>query len=166
MGIFSSLISLLCLFSFSMINIGDKAPEFINETQWLKGEAPDLANGITIIELWKSSCSSCRDEIEHLTYLQKVYGDRIHIVSLNRDPINILEKFIDSHNDEIGYTVGHVPNEVYSKYEEGRVPHCFIIDEERNVLWEGPPSKIEEVLDKILAGARDIQFFKKRFPRT
>lgn len=161
MGTLSSLISLFCILSISMINIGDKAPDFINETQWLKGEAPDLENEITIIELWKSSCSSCKEETSHLTYIQKSYGDRIHIVGLNSDPINVLKKFIDEHNDEIGYTIGHVSKEIMSKYDEGIVPHIFIIDKKGNVIWEGHPAKIEGVLDKILGGTTDPEFFKK-----
>lgn len=48
-----------------------------------------------------------------------------------------------------------------SKYYEDRVPHSLIIDKEGDVVWEGHPAKIEEVLDKILAGKTDIEFFKK-----
>ena len=161
MGTFSGLISLFCIVSFSMINIGDKPPAFINETQWLRGKAPDLGNEIIIIELWSSSCSACKEEIRHLTYLQKFYGDRIHIVGLSSDPINILKKFIDEHNNEIGYTVGHVSKEVMSRYSEGVVPSSFIIDKEGDVVWKGHPARIEEVLNKILAGETDIEFFKK-----
>jgi thiol-disulfide isomerase/thioredoxin len=161
MGTLSNLISLFSIISISMISIGDKAPEFIYETQWLKGKAPDLENKITIIELWKSSCSACKDEMRHLTYLQKIYGDRINIVGLNRDPINIQKKFIDLYDDEIGYAIGYISEEIYSEYSVGIVPHCFIIDKGRNVLWEGHPAEIEEVLDKILAGAADIEFLKK-----
>ena len=161
MGTISSLISLFCILSFSMINLGDKAPAFINETEWLRGEAPDLGNEIIIIELWTISCSSCKQEIIHLTDLQKFYGDRINIVSLNSDPISILKKFIDMNNDKIGFTVGHVSKEVMSKYSVGVVPHSFIIDKEGDVVWAGHPGRIEEVLDKILAGEADIEFFKK-----
>jgi thiol-disulfide isomerase/thioredoxin len=161
MGTFSGLISLFCILSFSMINIGDMAPAFINETQWLRGKAPDLGKEIIIIELWSSSCSACRGEIKHLTDLQKFYGDRIHIVGLNSDPIDILKNFIDVHNDEIGYTVGHVSKEFMSKYSVGVVPSSFIIDKKGDVVWKGHPAIIEEVLNKILAGETDIEFFKK-----
>jgi len=161
MGTLSSLISVLCLLSVSTINIGDKAPAFINETEWVRGEAPNLGNEVIIVELWTISCSACKGEIKHLTHLQKSYSDRIHIVSLNSDPISILKKFIDANNDKIGYTVGHVSEEVMLKYSVGVVPHCFIIDKEGDVIWQGHPARIEEVLDSILAGEADIAFFKK-----
>jgi thiol-disulfide isomerase/thioredoxin len=146
-----------------MINIGDKAPAFIDEAQWLKGKAPKFENKITIIEFWKTSCSSCREEIKHLTSLQKSYGDRISIIGLNIDPIDVLNKFINEHNNEIGYTVGHVSEEVMAIYLEGisYIPYCFIIDKNRNVIWRGPPAKIEENLDKVLGGAIDIESLKK-----
>jgi thiol-disulfide isomerase/thioredoxin len=163
MGTFSGLISLFCIVSFSMVNIGNKLPSFVDETQWLKGKAPKFENEITIIELWSSSCGSCREEIKHLTSLQKSYGDRISIIGLTIDPIDVLKKFINEHNNEIGYTVGRVSKDVMSVYLEGvsLIPYCFILDKERNVIWRGHPAKIEENLDKILAGTIDVERLKK-----
>jgi thiol-disulfide isomerase/thioredoxin len=163
MGSFSGLISLLTLIAFAIINIGDKAPTFIEETQWIKGKAPVFENSLTIVELWRSSCSNCRGQIPHLTALQRAYGDRISIVALNSEPIDVLTEFMKEHGDELSYTVGHVSKEVMSLFIEGTpgVPYCYIIDKKGNIIWKGHPSSIEDVLDNILNGSIDAEKMKK-----
>jgi thiol-disulfide isomerase/thioredoxin len=163
MGSFSGLISLISFVVFSVVNINDKAPAFINETQWIKGSAPAFENSLTIVELWRSSCSNCREQIPHLTALQKAYSDKISIVALNSEPIDVLNQFMKEHGDELSYTIGHISKEVMSRFMEGSpgVPYCYIIDKKGQVVWKGHPSSIEDVLDNILNGSIDAEKMKK-----
>jgi thiol-disulfide isomerase/thioredoxin len=64
------------------------------ETQWIKGKTPNIENSLTILELWRTSCSNCRDQIPHLSALQKAYGDRISIVTISREPIDVINQFM------------------------------------------------------------------------
>ena len=66
----------------------------------------------------------------HLTALQKAYGDRVSIVALNSEPIDVLNQFMKEHGDELSYAVGHISKEVMSRFIEGTpgVPYCYIID--------------------------------------
>jgi len=150
----SGLISLLSLVFFAVVNIGDKTPAFIEETQWIKGNAPVFENSLTIVELWKSSCSNCRDQIPHLTALQKTYVNKISIVALTAEPVDVLNQFMKEHGDELSYTVGHISKDLMSQFLEGApgVPYCYIIDKKGNVVWKGHPSSVEDVLDNILNG--------------
>jgi len=163
MGSFSGLISLLSLIALATINIGDKAPSFTDGAQWVKGKAPDVGNSITIVELWKTSCGICKGQIPHLSSLQKIYGNRISIVALNSEPIDVLNQFMKEHNDEILYTVGHVSKEVMSQFIEGTpgVPYCYIIDKKGNILWQCHAAAIDDMLEKILSGPVDIEKLKK-----
>jgi len=163
MGSFSGLISMLSLIALATINIGDKTPSFIDGTQWIKGSAPAFENSITIVEVWKTTCGICKGQIPHLSSLQKAYGNRISIVALNSEPIDVLNQFMKEHNDEILYTVGHVSKEVMSQFMEGSpgVPYCYIIDKKGNILWKCHAAAIEEVLDRILSGSADIENLKK-----
>jgi thiol-disulfide isomerase/thioredoxin len=163
MGSYSGLISLLTLISLAVIDIGDKAPAFIEKTQWIKGKAPVFENSLTIVELWRSSCSNCRDQIPHLTALQKAYGDRVSIVSLNSEPVDVLNQFMKEHGDELSYTVGHISKDVMAQFIEGSpgVPYCYIIDRKGHIVWKGHPSSIEDILDNILNGSIDAEKMKK-----
>jgi thiol-disulfide isomerase/thioredoxin len=166
MGSFSGLMSLLSLVFLAAVNIGDKAPSFIEETQWIKGKAPVIENSITIVELWKSSCPNCREQIPHLTTLQKAYGGRISIVALCAEPADILTQFMREHGDELSYTVGHISKDLMSQFIEGTpgVPYCYILNKRGDVVWKGHPSSIEAVLDNILNGSIDAEKMKKIAP--
>lgn len=159
MGALSGIISLLSLAAVAAVNIGGKAPQFIDETQWIKGKAPVIENSITVVELWKTSCSTCRGQIPHLTSLQKSYGNRISIVALSTEPTDVLQQFMKEHGDEIGYTIGHVSQEVASRFFDGRVsiPYSYIIDKKGILLWEGHPATIDDVLGRIVAGSFDLE---------
>jgi thiol-disulfide isomerase/thioredoxin len=163
MGVVSGLTSLLSLIVFATINIGDRMPVFLDETQWIKGKSPVFEKSLTIVELWRSSCSNCRDQIPHLTALQKAYGDRVAIVALNSEPIDVLNQYMKEHGDELSYSVGHISKEIMSRFIEGTpgVPYCYIIDKKGSVVWKGHPSSIEDVLDNILNGSIDSGKMKK-----
>jgi thiol-disulfide isomerase/thioredoxin len=160
---FSGLISLVSLIVFASVNIGDRFPAFIGETQWVKGKAPVIENSLTIIELWRSSCPNCRAQIPHLSTLQKAYGDRVSIAAITNEPLDVITKFIKKHEDEVTYTVGQVSKEVMSKLNEDTpgIPYCFIIDKKGDVIWKGHPKHIEDVLDNILNGTIDAEKMKK-----
>jgi len=163
MGTFSSLISLISLIAVATMNIGDKAPDFISGTQWIKGNAPVLENSVTVLEFWRTSCPKCRGQIPHLTSLQKFYGNRVSIVSLNSEPIDVLNQFMKEHNDEITYTVGHISKELMSQFLEDApgVPYCFILDRKGNILWRCHPKELDGALARVLKGVTDFEKLKK-----
>jgi len=163
MGSLSGLISLLSLVVLSAINIGDRMPSFTDGTQWVKGNAPAFEKSITVVEIWKTTCSICKGQISHMSSLQKAYGDRISIVAITSDPIDVLNQFMKEHNDEISYTVGHVSKEVMSKLSDGTpgVPYCYIIDRNGNILWQCHAAAIDDMLERILNGWVDIEKLKQ-----
>jgi thiol-disulfide isomerase/thioredoxin len=163
---FSGLMSLISLFVFASVNIGDRVPAFLEETQWIKGRAPVFENSVTILELWRSSCSNCREQIPHLTELQKAYNNRISIVAITSEPIDVTTQFLKEHGDEISYTLGHVSKETMAKLNQDvpGVPYCFIIDKNGVVIWKGHPRLLENVLESILDGSINAEIMKKIEP--
>lgn len=159
MGAVSSLLSLVALMAVSAVNIGDRAPKFLEETLWLKGSPPMMEKTITIVELWQSSCGHCRDQIPHLTTLQEIFGDQLSIAALSPEPINELRQFVEKNRDDIGYSVGHIPNEVASRFfgENQSIPYAYVIDPNGILLWKGPPAAIDDALEKIMAGSFELE---------
>jgi thiol-disulfide isomerase/thioredoxin len=158
--------SLISFVVFAAVNIGDRAPAFLNEIQWIKGKAPVFENSITILELWRSTCSNCREQIPHLTELQKAYDKRISIVAITSEPIDVTTQFIKEYGDEISYALGHVSKEVMAKLIQDTpgVPYCFIIDKNGGIIWKGHPKLIENVLENILNGSINAEIMKKIEP--
>jgi thiol-disulfide isomerase/thioredoxin len=166
MGAFSGLMSLISLVVVASMDIGEKMPAFMDGTRWVKGRAPVIENSLTILELWRSSCSNCRAQIPHLSALQEAYGDKVSVVAVTSEPLDVISQFIKEHGDEVTYTVGKVPKDVMLKMDEDTpgVPYCFIIDKKGDIVWRGHPKSIEDVLDNILNGSIDAEKMKRIAP--
>jgi len=158
----SGLISLLCMVAVSSLNIGDAAPS-LDGTQWLKGKAPVFKNQVTIVEIWRQSCTNCQAEIPHLTALQKKYGDRLAIAALSKEPVDTLEEFLKTNGDQIGYTVGKVTKELLDPYlsEIAGVPYAFLINKNGILVWKGHPGGIDEILARTIEGNVDVEQLKQ-----
>jgi thiol-disulfide isomerase/thioredoxin len=159
MGSISGLIAFMFIAALSSLNIGDTAPSF-EGTQWLKGKAPVFKNQVTIIELWRPSCGHCKAVIPHLTSLQKKYGNQIAIVSLSKEPIEILQKFIKANGDQMEYTIGKASNEFPYYADVPGLPYAFLINKDGIIVWKGHPSNIDEYIFKTMEGRVDIEQFK------
>ena len=162
MGGLSSLISLLCIAAVSVLNVGDAAPS-LEGTQWIKGNEPVFQNQVTIVEFWRTTCGSCKAQIPHLTSLQEKYGDQLSIVSVSKYPLEIMEKFVKANEDQMGFSVGKVSEELSDTYMTGvkGVPYAFLINRDGIVVWKGHPANIDDMLAKTIEGNIDIKQLKK-----
>lgn len=162
MGGISGLISLLCMLTFSSLNVGDTVPS-LEGTQWLKGEAPDFKNQVTIVEFWRTTCGSCRAQIPHLTSLRQKYGDRLSVITVSRDSLEKLEEFISENDDQMDFTVGKITKEIGDPFMSGvtGVPYAFLINRDGLIVWTGHPSKIDDILAKTIDNNIDLEHLKK-----
>jgi len=160
-GIFET-ISLLCLVALSSLNIGDPAPS-LEGTQWLKGKAPDFKKQVTIVEFWRTTCGNCKAQIPHLTSLQRMYGDRLSVITVSRDSVEKLEEYIKANGDQMDFTVGSITKEIGNPYmsDVPGVPYAFLIDRDGRIVWKGHPSEIDDILAKTIKGNIDIEQLKK-----
>lgn len=92
--------SILMLFSFFLLNgcSGNKAPaieasNLLNPSQTLNLAHPQKP---TLVVFWATNCSSCIEEIPSIIALQKMYGDKIHIigVAMSFDDPTTLKNFV------------------------------------------------------------------------
>lgn len=161
MGI-TNLISLLFMVAVSSLNIGDVAPS-LEGTQWLKGDAPVFEDQVTIVEVWRTTCSSCKSQIPHLTSLQQKFGDRLSVVSVSRDSLEVLKNFINENGDQMGYTIGKITDEISDSYMSGvpGVPYTFLVNREGLLIWKGHPSRIDDILARTMEGNIDVKQLKE-----
>lgn len=162
MGGFPGLISLLCLVALSSLNVGDTVPS-LEGTQWIKGNAPDFKNQVTIVEFWRTSCGNCKAQIPHMTALKQKYGDRLSVVSLCRDSVEKLEEFISANSDQMGFTVGKITKEIGDPFMSGvtGVPYAFLVNRDGLIVWKGHPAGIDDILAKTIEGGIDIEQLKR-----
>jgi thiol-disulfide isomerase/thioredoxin len=164
------LLSLMTAISASAGSLGDPAaPLTIKE--WVKGKAVDVKDGknVYVVEFWATWCPPCRESIPHLTGLQKKLKDKnVVFIGISDETPDKVKPFVEKMGDKMDYVVAvddeRKTSDGYMKaFNEGGIPHAFIVGKEGTVLWRGHPmDKLDQALDQILAGKYDLAAAKKR----
>ncbi len=135
----------------SPLKIGSKVPE-LKGIQWIKGKGVSLGTGLTIVEIWATWCGPCLQTIPHLTELQKLYKGRLTIAGLTTESMDEVVPFVKELGKKMDYNVGIAPQDLYGAYMEGidGIPNAFIINEKKQLLWQGHPYFLDALLPLIL----------------
>lgn len=138
------------------IDVGDNAPA-LTGTEWIKGEGPDFANQITVVEFWATWCGPCRTSIPHLTKLQKQHGDKVAIIGLSDEDRPTVEPFVAEMGASMDYAVGVANQSVHDAYMKDipGIPHAFIVSKEGKLVWHGHPMEMDTPLAQIIDGTFD-----------
>jgi len=140
----------------SAVEIGADAPPLESAT-WIKGEAPDLARQVTVVEFWATWCPPCLESIPHLSQLQDRYGDRIAIVGISNEDQATVKPFVEERGEDMDYAVGIMTGAAYDAYmrEVNGIPTAFIVDTEGQIAWKGHPMAMDRALQEIVDGRFD-----------
>jgi cytochrome c-type biogenesis protein len=98
-----------------------------------------------ILNFWATWCTPCIKEMPSLEKLKNIFGDKVHILTVNTDPENTKEKvleFISKNN----YTFGvFFDPELYTieQYGVSGFPETFILDSEGKFLEINDPEAKE-----------------------
>lgn len=131
-----------------------------------KSKISDHKGKALVLNLWAIWCGPCRDEMPHLAAMQKQYGDRVEVISLNvgdhnlnPEPIDAIRKFAVDMN--IDYTLGRsaqaTTSQFYMLSKATAIPQTLMVDGEgrlRGVFIGGGPNafdSMQKTLDKIMA---------------
>lgn len=145
-------------FCFAEVNVGEKAPE-INAEQWINSESLSLEKieeKVVVLEFWAKWCGPCKTSIPHLNELYNKYGEAVFI-SLTDE--NKEQKNLDEFVEEMGmqYPVG-TGSTTAQTYGVRSIPHAFIIDKNRTVIWRGHPldPEFERTLEEAIGGTASV----------
>jgi len=155
------------------LNVGDPAPT-LPVAKWVKGQpVKQFEKGkVYVVEFWATWCGPCRQTIPHLTKLAEKYKDKVTIIGVSvwertdaNDPnahIQRVEKFVQEMGDKMNYVVavdgveGVIAKNWMEAAGQDGIPTAFVIDQQQRIVWIGHPmDKLDEVLDKVLAGTFD-----------
>lgn len=148
---------LSCLIgSLAALEVGETAPS-LDQVQWIKGEAPDLSDQVTVVEFWATWCAPCMESIPHLSRLQDKYGEQVAIVGLSDEPITTIEPFVEEQGEQMDYRVGSLSGEARDAWmaDMASIPHAIMVDKDGTVLWQGHPMTIDRPLSQAIAGTFD-----------
>ena len=144
--------------------------------EFIKGDAIDgFKDGqVYVVEFWSTWCGPCIRAFPHLSELQKQYGDRVTIIGVNiwerpydDGTLAKVKAKVEQQGEKMAYTVAYDGPEKKSDKAwmaaAGRngIPSAFIVDQKGKVAWMGHPMQLDPVLEKVVAGAWNLDEAKK-----
>jgi thiol-disulfide isomerase/thioredoxin len=160
------------------LKAGDAAPA-IQVKQWVKGEAVTsfAKDHLYVVEFWATWCGPCRESIPHLTEMAKKHKDvafiGVSVFEHEADQAKVAP-FVEKMGEKMDYHVAMDDVPEGKKNNEGAmakswmiasgsqgIPTAFIVDKTGHVAWIGHPMKMEESLEKIIAGKWDLAAYQK-----
>jgi len=78
------------------LNIGDKAPPVeINATNYISNKLNlgDLKGKLVILDFWSHICASCIKSFSRIDSLQKIFGEKIQIILVNKESSDATDLF-------------------------------------------------------------------------
>jgi thiol-disulfide isomerase/thioredoxin len=153
---------------------GSPAPE-IKVAKWLKG-TPVTAfepGKIYVLECWATWCGPCKKAIPHITELSKKYKGKVTFIGVDiwehgDDPLPSVEAFVKTMGDQMDYNIAYdgPDKEMATHWLAAAnvevIPTAFVVDGKGKIAWIGHPRKVEEVVQKILAGTWDAAAAAKK----
>jgi cytochrome c biogenesis protein CcmG, thiol:disulfide interchange protein DsbE len=142
---------------------GDTAPAYAAVT--LAGDSVRLGAGagaqpLTLLNLWATWCTSCREEFADLEALQRALGPRglrVLAVSVDRGGTDKVARFVRAQGTT--FAVAHDPaGAVRDRYRAVGVPESYLIAPNGTVLWRhagglhGAPEAARAAVERALKG--------------
>ncbi|MEP6766359.1 MAG: TlpA disulfide reductase family protein [Gemmatimonadaceae bacterium] len=123
---------------FRALIVGDTAPAY--SVKDLAGNMIAIQRGepLTLVNVWATWCTSCREEMASLNALRAEYAPkdiRIVGVSVDESPTERVSRF--ARESHIAFTVAHDQDGVIQqRYRIAGVPSTFLIGSDGRVLWQ------------------------------
>jgi len=136
--------------AFQPLAVGDLVPAFTART--LDGDTVRLggAQPVTLLNVWATWCTSCREEMADLEAIQRDFagrGVRVVAVSVDAGDGQRVRRFVESAH--LTFVVGHDPGQrVEQVYRTVGVPESFVISREGRLLWRRA-GNLHDVVDSV-----------------
>jgi thiol-disulfide isomerase/thioredoxin len=158
------------------LKIGDPAPP-LQPMSWLKGEpvVKFEPGRVYVVEFWATWCVPCKEQMPHLSALQKSQAQRLTIVGVNvreaergKALADAVRKFVEKQGERMDYTVAMDDPEKKSVFNAWMtaagaygLPTSFVVDGKGRVVWVGHPvgareSAFDTAVEQALAGRSDL----------
>lgn len=123
--------------AFQPLAVGAAAPAY--QTITLAGDTVHLggAGPVTLLNVWATWCTSCREEMQDLEMMQRDFGKRglrILAVSLDNGDGARVRRYAESQH--LTFPIAHDPEAVVQqRYSTVGVPESYLIGRDGTVLW-------------------------------
>jgi thiol-disulfide isomerase/thioredoxin len=129
----------------------------------VKGEPVDVTPGhIYVIEFWATWCGPCKTSIPHLTEIQHKYKNKVTVIGITKEPVDLARPFVETQGDAMDYRVaadfdGSVYYGYMAAFNRGGIPCAFIVNAQGEIAWVGHPMAMDGVLEQVVAGTYSLE---------
>lgn len=116
------------------VKVGDKAPDFVAElTNGEKFSLADNKGKVILINFWATWCGPCVEEMPDIEKIQKEYGDKVEILSVNYgEDRKTVDEFLKDKN--YTFKVAYDDNmAIANEYPSDGIPYLVVVDKEGKV---------------------------------
>lgn len=125
--------------AYKRLVVGDTAPLYAAAT--LAGDSVHLGSAnepVTVMNVWATWCTSCREEMQDLEGLQKEYRSRgVRVLGISVDEADgvRVRKFVE--REKLTFDIVHdQEGRVQGLYQVSGIPNTFIIARDGRILWK------------------------------
>jgi cytochrome c biogenesis protein CcmG, thiol:disulfide interchange protein DsbE len=144
--------------AYRPLAVGDTVPAYGAAT--FAGDTVRVASGgeLTLVNIWATWCSSCREEMADLEAIHRDYGSRgLEVIAVSVDAGNgeRVRRFVEGEN--LTFAVAHDPaGRIQQLYGVAAVPETYLVSKDGRLLWQlrgglhGSADKARAAIDEAL----------------
>jgi peroxiredoxin len=124
--------------TFRTLRVGDRVPAYAALS--MRGDTVRIGSGaqpVTVLNVWATWCTACREEMARLEQLHERYGPqgvRVVAVSVDASGDELVRRYAES--EHLGFAVLHDrSNAIQDRYRVPGVPTTMVIDRAGVLRW-------------------------------
>jgi peroxiredoxin len=141
--------------AFRPLDVGAAVPAYSAVT--LTGDTVRIGgtNGPTVVNVWATWCTSCREEMAALDSLKAEFGARgvrVIGVSVDQGRVEKVQQYVET--NRLGFAIAHDPaGDIQRLYQVVGVPATFVVGKDGHLLWKHT-GNITEILGVVRANVQ------------
>ncbi len=128
------------------------ASQLINYSEHLSGESPASYQGnkYIFLDFWATWCIPCIKSMDHIEYLQSLFGDKVFFISMSSEHAYAVKKFLKKRPLKTS-TVLDFQGSTFQQFGIQAIPRSVLLDTQGDIVWSGHPSDMSpEKLRRLL----------------
>ena len=93
------------------------------------------------VDFWATWCVPCIHVSTYLNTLQEQFRDDLYIVSLTKEPSNIVRPFLEKHPTRLAVSIDYEGTN-FNNYKVKVLPYGILFNAKGDILWQGNPANI------------------------
>jgi peroxiredoxin len=150
--------------AFRPLQVGDAAPAFAARvvSGWGAGTGVPVVSpdSVTLLNVWATWCTSCREEMADLEQLHAQYAPRgLRVIGVSVDQGDPQKVVRFAQRERLGFAIAHDPaGDIQRRFSVVGVPETYLIDRQGRVVWKvagnihGALDTVRKELDRQLPG--------------